>query len=133
MRAGPGVPQERRPPSTRATNRRQPRSNSRTSRLLVRVRMESCREGREEIVRPVRRSEGAGCCRVRLGVSALSPMVDKAVAAVAKVSYDRCCKAPEFLRTFYRNFLAACPEAAPRFAKTDFEQQTKQLHHAIGL
>ncbi|MGH7521578.1 MAG: globin domain-containing protein [Gemmatimonadales bacterium] len=60
-------------------------------------------------------------------------MVDKAVTALAKASYDRCCKAPDFLQTFYRSFLTACPEAAPRFAQTNFEQQTKLLRHAIGL
>jgi hemoglobin-like flavoprotein len=60
-------------------------------------------------------------------------MVDKAVTALAKASYDRCCKAPDFLQAFYRNFLTACPEAAPRFAHTDFDQQIKLLRHAIGL
>jgi hemoglobin-like flavoprotein len=60
-------------------------------------------------------------------------MVDKTVTALAKASYDRCCQAPDFLQAFYKNFLMACPEAAPRFAKTDFEQQTKLLRHAIGL
>jgi len=53
--------------------------------------------------------------------------------ALAKASYDRCCKSPDFLRTFYRSFLAACPDAVPRFASTDFELQTKLLRHAIGL
>jgi len=61
------------------------------------------------------------------------PMVDKTTTAVAKASYDRCCEAPGFLQTFYRNFLAACPNAVPRFAHTNFEQQTKLLRHAIGL
>ena len=60
-------------------------------------------------------------------------MVDKATTALAKASYDRCCEAPEFLQAFYRNFLAACPEAAPRFAHTNFERQSKLLRHAIGL
>jgi hemoglobin-like flavoprotein len=60
-------------------------------------------------------------------------MVGKAVTALAKASYDRCCKAPDFLQAFYRNFLTACPEAEPRFATTDFEQQAKLLRHAIGL
>jgi hemoglobin-like flavoprotein len=60
-------------------------------------------------------------------------MVDKAKTAAAKASYDRCCQAPDFLQAFYRNFLAACPEAVPRFAGTDFDQQTKLLQHAIGL
>lgn len=60
-------------------------------------------------------------------------MIDKAVTALAKASYDRCCKAPDFLQAFYRNFLTACPEAAPRFVHTNFDQQTKLLRHAIGL
>ena len=63
----------------------------------------------------------------------MTAMVDKATTALAKASYDRCCQAPDFLQTFYRNFLAACPEAVPRFAHTNFEQQTKLLRHAIGL
>jgi hemoglobin-like flavoprotein len=60
-------------------------------------------------------------------------MVDNAVTALARASYDRCCEAADFLEAFYRNFLTACPEAAPRFAQTSFERQTKLLRHAIGL
>jgi hemoglobin-like flavoprotein len=60
-------------------------------------------------------------------------MVDKTTVALAKASYDRCGKAPEFLQTFYRNFLRKCPEAVPLFARTDFDQQTKLLRHAIGI
>ncbi|HEV2671881.1 MAG TPA: globin [Gemmatimonadales bacterium] len=60
-------------------------------------------------------------------------MVDQATTAAAKASYDRCCQVPDFLQAFYRNFLAACPEAVPRFAGTKFDQQTKLLRHAIGL
>src|SRR6478736_49869 len=60
-------------------------------------------------------------------------MVDKATMALPKASHDRCCQAPDFLQTFYRNFLAACPEAVPRFAGTDFDTQTRLLRHAIGL
>jgi hemoglobin-like flavoprotein len=60
-------------------------------------------------------------------------MVDKTTTALAKASYDRCCQAPDFLQTFYRNFLAACPEAVARFARTDFERQNRLLSHAIGL
>ena len=60
-------------------------------------------------------------------------MIDKATAAAAKASYDRCSEAPDFLQAFYKSFLAACPEAVPRFAHTNFEQQTKLLRHAIGL
>ena len=60
-------------------------------------------------------------------------MIDKATTALAKASYDRCCQAPEFLQAFYENFLATCPAAVPRFAGTNFEQQTKLLRHAIGM
>ena len=60
-------------------------------------------------------------------------MADKATTALAKASYERCCQASDFLQAFYRNFLAACPEAVPRFAGTNFDQQTKLLRHAIGL
>jgi len=60
-------------------------------------------------------------------------MVDNTTTALAKASYDRCCQAPDFLPTFYRNFLTACPEAAPFFARTDFDRQGKLLRHAIGL
>jgi hemoglobin-like flavoprotein len=60
-------------------------------------------------------------------------MIDKATTSVAKASYERCCGSPDFLLTFYRNFLAACPPAGPLFARTNFEQQTKLLRHAIGL
>jgi hemoglobin-like flavoprotein len=60
-------------------------------------------------------------------------MVDKTKGAVAKASYDRCCQAPDFLQTFYRSFLAACPEAVPLFVHTDFERQNKLLRHAVGL
>lgn len=60
-------------------------------------------------------------------------MVDKATMALAKASYDRCCQAPDFLQAFYRNFLAASPEAARRFDGTDLETQARLLQHAIGL
>lgn len=60
-------------------------------------------------------------------------MVDNATTAVAKASYDRCCRATDFLQTFYRTFLAACPDAVALFAHTNFELQTKLLRHAIGL
>src|SRR5258708_37611179 len=60
-------------------------------------------------------------------------MADKTTPALAKASCDRCCQAPDFVPNFYRTFLAACPEAAPMFAETDFERQDKLLRHAIGL
>lgn len=60
-------------------------------------------------------------------------MIDQAIPSLAKASYERCCQAPDFLQAFYRNFLAACPEAEPLFAHTDFDRQTKLVRHAIGL
>jgi hemoglobin-like flavoprotein len=52
---------------------------------------------------------------------------------LASASYQRCCKNPGFFVAFYRNFFTVCPEAAPRFANTDFERQNKLLRHAFGL
>lgn len=60
-------------------------------------------------------------------------MVAKDTMSLAKASYDRCCQAPDFLQSFYQNFFAACPDAQPRFAGTDFATQIKLLRHAIGL
>ena len=47
-------------------------------------------------------------------------IADAAVMGLAKASYERCRAAPAFFPTFYRAFLATCPEAAPLFAHTDF-------------
>ena len=58
---------------------------------------------------------------------------DSAERDLASASYQRCCDTPEFFEAFYRNFFTACPEAAPRFAHTDFERQHKLLRHALGL
>jgi len=58
---------------------------------------------------------------------------DSAARDLASASYQRCCDTPDFFEAFYRNFLAACPEAKPRFANTDFERQNKLLRHALGL
>ena len=60
-------------------------------------------------------------------------MIDSATTATAKASYDRCCKSPDFLHTFYRTFIAGCPAAGPLFAHTNFDQQTRLLRHAISL
>lgn len=46
-------------------------------------------------------------------------------ATVAKASYTRCRAAPDFF--------AACPQAAPLFAQTDFERHHKLLRHAFAL
>ena len=58
---------------------------------------------------------------------------DSAARDLANASYQRCCETPGFFESFYRNFFAACPAAAPRFAKTDFERQHRLLRHALGL
>lgn len=52
---------------------------------------------------------------------------------MASASYQRCCENPGFFEAFYRNFFTVCPEAAPRFANTDFARQNKLLRHAFGL
>ena len=58
---------------------------------------------------------------------------DSAARDLASASYQRCCDQPGFFEEFYRTFLAACPEAAPRFAHTDFARQNQLLRHAVGL
>lgn len=60
-------------------------------------------------------------------------MPPRDVLALAKASYARCSAVPDFFQAFYRNFFAACPEAQPLFAKTDFERQNRLLRHAFGL
>jgi hemoglobin-like flavoprotein len=60
-------------------------------------------------------------------------IADAAVMGLAKASYERCRAAPAFFPTFYRAFLAICPEAAPLFAHTDFAKQNNLLRHAVGL
>jgi len=60
------------------------------------------------------------------------PGLDAAMRA-AKASYERCCADSSFFRAFYDDFFARCPEAKPRFARTDFERQNKLLRHAFGL
>jgi hemoglobin-like flavoprotein len=58
---------------------------------------------------------------------------DSAARDMASASYQRCCEQPEFFSGFYRNFFRLCPEAAPRFAHTDFERQNRLLRHAISV
>ena len=57
----------------------------------------------------------------------------EAARALVKRSYERCSTVPGFFRAFYDDFFTRCPEARPRFAKTDLERQTNLLRHAIGL
>jgi len=61
-----------------------------------------------------------------------SPAVEQAMQQ-AQASYRRSCAVPDFFAQFYRTFFAACPEAQPKFAHTNFERQHKLLQHAIGL
>jgi hemoglobin-like flavoprotein len=58
---------------------------------------------------------------------------DRESLRTAKASFDRCSATPDFLAGFYDNFFAACPDAKPLFAKTDFARQTRLLRDAIGL
>ena len=58
---------------------------------------------------------------------------DSAARDLASASYQRCCDQPGFFESFYQNFLAACPQAAPRFARTDFARQNQLLRHAVGV
>ena len=60
-------------------------------------------------------------------------LVSEQAMQQAQASYRRACARPDFIAAFYRHFLAACPEAEPKFAQTDFERQHKLLQHAIGL
>lgn len=60
-------------------------------------------------------------------------MEERDSVRVAKASFDRCSAAPGFLAAFYPRFFAACPEAQPLFAQTDFVRQVKALRDAIGL
>jgi hemoglobin-like flavoprotein len=60
-------------------------------------------------------------------------MDDRESTRIAKASFDRCSAVPDFLAGFYRHFFAACPEAQPLFARTDFQRQVKLLRDAIGL
>ena len=60
-------------------------------------------------------------------------MTDAESLSAAHASYERASAKPEFYASFYANFFKVCPDARPRFAKTDFERQHKLLHHAIGM
>lgn len=58
---------------------------------------------------------------------------DSAARDVANASYQRCCDQPGFFESFYQQFFTVCPEAAPRFAQTDFTRQNRLLRHAFGI
>lgn len=59
--------------------------------------------------------------------------IDAETLNTAHASYERASAKPEFYASFYANFFKGCPDARPRFAKTNFERQHKLLHHAIGM
>jgi hemoglobin-like flavoprotein len=59
--------------------------------------------------------------------------IDAESLNAAHASYECAAEKPEFYAGFYANFFQVCPDARPKFAKTDFERQHKLLHHAIGM
>jgi hemoglobin-like flavoprotein len=65
--------------------------------------------------------------------SSKSAMERTAIYGLAKASYDRCCAAPEFFPSFYRNLFTTRPDVEPLFAKTDFRRQHNLLRHALSL
>ena len=52
---------------------------------------------------------------------------------VARASYGRCQRVPDFLRRFYDKLLASSPEIPAYFVNTKFDRQTKLLQHGILL
>ena len=66
-------------------------------------------------------------------MSAPQVSIDAATLDAAHASYERASAKPEFYASFYANFFKVCPDAKPKFAKTNFDRQHKLLHHAIGM
>ena len=54
-------------------------------------------------------------------------------AAVARESYERCLRAPDFFAHLYERLLASDPVIPPMFARTEFPRQHRLLQHGIGL
>jgi len=52
---------------------------------------------------------------------------------LARASYARCQRSPEFFRRFYERFLASAPEIQGYFTDTDFNKQERLLEHGIML
>lgn len=52
---------------------------------------------------------------------------------LARASYGRCQRSPEFFRRFYEHFLASAPEIPGYFADTKFDKQDHLLEHGILL
>lgn len=54
-------------------------------------------------------------------------------AAVARESYERCLRAPDFFAHLYERLLASDPGIPPMFARTEFPRQHRLLQHGLGL
>jgi hemoglobin-like flavoprotein len=52
---------------------------------------------------------------------------------LARASYARCQRVPDFFRRFYTRLLASSPDIPPYFAHTRFDLQEKLLQHGILL
>jgi hemoglobin-like flavoprotein len=50
-----------------------------------------------------------------------------------QASFGRCGLNPDFLDTFYKNFLASSPEIAALFKNTDFKKQKKMLQMSLNM
>ena len=48
-------------------------------------------------------------------------------------SFGRCGLNPNFMDTFYKNFLASSPEIADLFKNTDFQKQKKMLQMSLNM
>lgn len=57
----------------------------------------------------------------------------KDAITVARASYQRAARVPDFFVGFYDRFFEVRPEARQLFARTEFERQHRLLRHAIGL
>lgn len=52
---------------------------------------------------------------------------------VARESYERCLRAPDFFAHLYERLLASDPVIPPMFAATEFPRQYRLLQHGLGL
>jgi hemoglobin-like flavoprotein len=59
--------------------------------------------------------------------------MDKKDAELFNDSLDRCSSRPGFLDRFYEIFLASSDEAAKKFARTDFQEQTRMLKASLYI
>ena len=50
-----------------------------------------------------------------------------------QASFGRCGLNPDFLDSFYKNFLATSPEVAALFKNTDFKKQKKMLQMSLSM